>query len=98
MTFADALEDWTDIEVAAERLAMALGVLPEGSGLAAKWVYYSSNPLGDGLYSTLDALTALGFLEKRGEPDFQYRVAPGFRGHLGIEEIWQRCAPGDGMG
>jgi lactoylglutathione lyase len=85
------LTDWTDIDVAAHQLAQCLGALPERSAMNdAKWVYWSNNPLGLELVALLDRLTALGLLEKRDEPDYQYRVAPQFRSRLGVEEVWQR--------
>jgi catechol 2,3-dioxygenase-like lactoylglutathione lyase family enzyme len=58
----------------------------------AKWVYWSNNPLGIELVALLDRMTALGFLEKRVEPDYQYRLAPQFRSNLRVEEIWRRFA------
>ena len=93
MTLAAFLANWTDIDVAAHELARCLGALPEGSAMAdAKWVYWSNNPLGIELVALLDRLTTLGLLEKRAEPDHQYRVAPQFRSSLGLEEIWRRFA------
>jgi catechol 2,3-dioxygenase-like lactoylglutathione lyase family enzyme len=56
----------------------------------AKWVYWSNNPLGNELDALLDRLVALGVLEKREEPDYQYRIATGFQPLLGIEEIWRQ--------
>lgn len=91
VTLAAFLTDWTDIDVAAHELARRLGALPECSAMGdAKWVYWSNNPLGIELVALLDRLTALGLLEKRDEPDHQYRLAPQFRSHLGVEQIWQR--------
>jgi catechol 2,3-dioxygenase-like lactoylglutathione lyase family enzyme len=91
VTLAASLADWTDVDVAAHELARCLGALPEGSAMSdAKWVYWSNNPLGIELVALLDRLTALGLLEKRDEPDHQYRVAPEFRASLGVQEIWQR--------
>jgi hypothetical protein len=91
MTLGAFLADWTDVDVAAHELARSLGAMPERSAMSdAKWVYWSNNPLGIELVALLERLTVLGFLEKRDEPDYQYRVAPRFRSRLGIEEIWQR--------
>jgi lactoylglutathione lyase len=92
-TFASSLVDWTDIDIAAAALARSLGLLPSDRIYDAKWVFWSRNPLGDELFLLLDRLTALGLLEKRDEPDFQYRVRPEFRNGLGVEEIWQRARP-----
>jgi catechol 2,3-dioxygenase-like lactoylglutathione lyase family enzyme len=91
VTLTASLTDWTDIDVAAHQLARCLGVLPERSAMNdAKWVYWSNNPLGLELVGLLDRLTTIGVLEKRDEPDYQYRVAPQFRSRLGVEELWQR--------
>lgn len=91
MTLTAFLLDWTDIDVAAHELARCLGVLPERSAMAdAKWIYWSNNALGRELVALLDRLTALGLLEKRDEPDYQYRVAPQFRSRLGVDEIWKQ--------
>jgi hypothetical protein len=81
-----ALADWTDIEEAAHVLAQRLGVVPPELAMHdVKWVYWSNNPLGNMLYGMLDQLVELGALEKREEPDLQYRwcsayrIAPGDR-------------------
>jgi hypothetical protein len=44
-----------------------------------KWVYWSENPLGTMLHSTLERLSDLGVLEKREEPDVQYRWCSAYR-------------------
>jgi hypothetical protein len=88
------LTDWTDIDAATHELARCLGVLPAHATIAdAKWVYWSSNPLGTELVAMLERLTALGFLEKRDEPDQQYRIAPHFQSSLGVEQVWRTSAP-----
>ncbi len=46
----------------------------------AKHVFWSTNPVGNMLYAMLDQMVAVGILEKRDEPDFQYRWNPSFRG------------------
>ena len=93
MSLAAFLVDWTDMDVAAHDLARALGILPERSTMSdAKWVYWSNNLLGNKLVDLLDSLTAVGFLEKRNEPDFQYRIAPEFRSRLDVEKVWQHFA------
>jgi catechol 2,3-dioxygenase-like lactoylglutathione lyase family enzyme len=93
VTLRTFLTDWTDIDVAAHELARCLGVLPDRSRMSdAKWVYWSNGALGDELVVLLDRLVALGVLEKRDEPDYQYRVSTQFEARLGIEGIWQRLA------
>ncbi len=85
-----ALRDWTDIDFAAHELAKSLGVMPLRSTINdAKWVYWTNNPLGDELVILLDRLVNLGFLEKREEPDLQYRVDETFPGKLKIDDVWR---------
>jgi len=49
-----------------------------------KLVYWSANPLGEALVRTLDQYVALGILEKRDEPDFQYRWSAEYKKHVGL--------------
>jgi len=44
-----------------------------------KWIYWSENSLGTMLHSTLERLSDLGVLEKREEPDLQYRWCSAYR-------------------
>ena len=79
-TLRVTLADWTDIDASAHVLAQCLGIMPSGLGMnEAKWVYWSDNPLGNLLYGTLERLLELGALEKREEPDLQYRWRSGYR-------------------
>jgi catechol 2,3-dioxygenase-like lactoylglutathione lyase family enzyme len=90
-TLAATLSDWVDIDVAAHALARALGVMPINSAMSdAKWVYWSNNPLGNELVILLDRLVELGFLEKRDEPDIQYRTQPDFPRTLDILDLWAK--------
>ncbi|BEP15053.1 hypothetical protein acdb102_33640 [Acidothermaceae bacterium B102] len=73
MTFADALSDWTDADLACFRLGVELGVLPEGTFHSHKGLLWTDNPLGNGLYEALVALTNARILEQRLEPDNQFR-------------------------
>jgi hypothetical protein len=74
MTLRESLQDWTDIDVAAWRLAQVIGVIGSDKELRdIKWMFFSANPVGDALYRSLDELRMAGVLEKRDEPDFQYR-------------------------
>ena len=78
-TLRIALTDWTDFDMSAHVLAQCLGIMPAGLGMnEAKWVYWSDNPLGNLLYGTLERLLELGALEKREEPDLQYRWCSGY--------------------
>jgi hypothetical protein len=79
-TFVAQLKDWTDWDVAAYVLAKSLGIIPEGLNFASdtKYVFWTSNALGDGLRDTLDCLVRTGVLEYRDEPDQQFRVSTDF--------------------
>jgi len=79
-TLRVALADWTDFDASAHALAQCVGIMPSHQEMKeAKWVYWSENPLGDMLYSTLEHLVELSVLEKRVEPDLQYRWCSTFR-------------------
>jgi hypothetical protein len=76
-----SLSDWTDIDIAQYRLAVSLGLMPDGAWHAgAKGVFWTDNPMGNALAAILDTLTDANVLEKRDEPDFQYRWNPDFTG------------------
>ena len=79
-TLRTSLAEWTGIEEAAHALAQCLGVVPSELEMQEiKWVYWSSNPLGNMLYRVLDHLVELGALQKREEPDLQYRWCSAYR-------------------
>ena len=80
-TLRDGLTEWTDWDVAGFSLAVCLGLMPaqEGWGLT-KPVFWSDNPIGNVLYQILDELVAIEVLERREEPDRQYRWNPRFKG------------------
>jgi hypothetical protein len=83
-TLRVALADWTDFDVSAHVLAQCLGIMPSGLGMKeAKSVYWSDNPLGNMLYATLERLLELGALERREEPDLQYRWCSDYRVDMG---------------
>ena len=79
----ERLRDWLDWDSAAYWLAISLGLMKDEPGLfqgPAKHVFWSNNPVGNMLYAMLDQMVAVGILEKRDEPDFQYRWNSTFRG------------------
>lgn len=87
----ERLAGWTDWDGAAYQLGACLGFWPEfgapvsvegwhDSWHGVKGVMWSANPLGDGLYHFLDALVEAGCLERREEPDIQYRWNPNYKG------------------
>src|SRR5215470_6516308 len=79
-TLRVALADWTDFDASAHVLAQCLGIMPSERGMKEeKWIYWSDNPLGNMLFGTLESLVELRVLEKREEPDLQYRWCSSYR-------------------
>ncbi len=75
------LGEWTDWDGAAYSLGVSLGLIPDTQGRGApKGVFWSNHPTGMMLYAMLDELVKHGVLEKRDEPDFQYRWNASYRG------------------
>lgn len=74
-TLKEKLSEWTDIDYAAFCLAQRLGLmnLDVRFQLEAKHVFWTNNPVGNTLYSMLEQLAELEFLEYREEPDLQYK-------------------------
>lgn len=95
----ERLTNWIDWDGAAYQLGACLGFWPEfGAPPAvegqsndcwngAKGVMWSANPLGDGLCHFLDALVEEGCLERREEPDIQYRWNPDYKGPADIISV-----------
>src|SRR5690348_879086 len=80
-TLRESLGDWIDIDGAGCALGVCLGLIPAREGWGRhKHVFWSNNPIGNMLYKMLDDLVAEGVLEKREEPDSQYRWYKAFRG------------------
>ncbi|GAA2556550.1 hypothetical protein GCM10010435_29030 [Winogradskya consettensis] len=69
MAFEDDLADWTHWDGAAFRLGRALGLFTDRGFTESKWVFWTANPLGDGLHEALLALVQAGVLDRREEPD-----------------------------
>ena len=80
----DTLADWASPDIAAYKLACALGILPPENGSFegfrdAKALFGAASPLGDVLGSTLDRLAEAGVLEF--EPNrLKYRWNTKFKG------------------
>jgi hypothetical protein len=73
VTLADDLADWTDWDYAGYSLGLQLGILSGDFAVANKAVFWTDNPLGNGLHDALLALVTAGVLERREEPDEQFR-------------------------
>ena len=77
-----SLAEWTDADVASYYVAVALGVAPNPESErdcwgGKKWMFWSANPLGEGLYRVLEMLTESGVLEKD-EEEMKFRWNPRF--------------------
>ena len=79
MTLRESLADWSDWDVAAFALGVSIGLFSEWTNgpLPHKGIFWSANPIGDALHEALNALVRGGVLERREEPDVQYRWRAG---------------------
>lgn len=74
MTLSSSLREWTDSDGAAYHLAVALGVIEPGTSFAeSKWIFWSDNPLGNGLHAALLALVDAGVIESRHDEAFRWK-------------------------
>jgi hypothetical protein len=85
MSLREDLADWTDWDGAAHALAQSIGLMDRSLSINtdAKHLYWSDNPIGKALQAALESFTAAGFLERREEPDIQFRWRAAFRGSWG---------------
>lgn len=81
----ESMTEWTDIDMACASLATAIGILKYPSSKPGqdpwdghKWIFWTNNPLGNGLYEILHRLVDLGVLDYRDDPDTQLRWSPTF--------------------
>lgn len=78
-TLKELLVEWTDFDYAAFQVGVVFGLWPpEGEDQASfrlknKHVFWTNNPLGNALHQILNSLVKCGILERRDEPDLQYR-------------------------
>jgi predicted enzyme related to lactoylglutathione lyase len=80
-TLRETLSDWVDVDNAGCAMGVCIGLIPPSEGWARhKHVFWSNNPIGNMLYKWIDDLVAAGVLEKRDEPDIQYRWNKNFIG------------------
>ena len=82
MNLRTELGEWVDWDIAAYYLAQSLGMMDEKVSFAtdAKHVFWADNPIGNTLQSILNELVSCRVLERRDEPDIQYRWNPEFKG------------------
>ena len=83
ITLRETLRSWTDWDGAAYCLAVALGLIdPARAPLQtkAKHVFWSQHEVGGALHDMLEILVKLGVIERREEPDTQYRWNQDYRG------------------
>lgn len=74
MDLGEGLAVWTDWDGAMFVLGRALGIFAESESFAdLKGVFWSNNPLGNALHEILLQLVAAGVVERRDEPDEQFR-------------------------
>jgi hypothetical protein len=80
-TLRERLADWTDWDIAGFQLARSLSLIAEDANFQTdtKHIFWSNNPTGDMLHRMLQQLVVIGALEKRDEPDDQYRWNPNFQ-------------------
>ncbi|MFC7242660.1 hypothetical protein ACFQO7_09225 [Catellatospora aurea] len=77
MSLKDRLSDWVDADGAAYSLALELGVFDQGIPFGeVKYLFWTVNPVGDGLHAALLVLVEAGVLEMR--DDHAFRWSPGF--------------------
>lgn len=71
---SEGLLEWTDWDGGAFVAGRSLGVFAESEAFTeVKWVFWTDNPLGNALHEVLLQLAAAEVLERREEPDEQFR-------------------------
>jgi hypothetical protein len=70
VTLAEDLSDWTDDDVACFKLGVNIGLFDEDTFQSRKGLFWTDNPVGNGLYKSLVALADAGVLDRR---DGQFR-------------------------
>ena len=90
----ERLSGWTSWDIAMYHIGACLGFWPEfgapydhDSWHGVKGVIWSGNPLGDALSNFIVALSEEGCLERREEPDIEYRWNPNYKGEADIMSI-----------
>ncbi|MFJ4336590.1 hypothetical protein [Streptomyces sp. NPDC088915] len=74
MGLSEGLAEWNDWDGAAFEVGRSLGIFSEAEKFTqVKRVFWTDNPLGNALHEVLLQLAAAGVLERREEPDEQFR-------------------------
>jgi len=74
MSLAEDLAEWLDWDLAAYLFGRSLGLFQnQAFQTDAKHVFWTDNDLGNGLHDALLALARAGVLERREQPDEQFR-------------------------
>jgi hypothetical protein len=73
VTLAVDLAQWTDWDAAAFVLGLNLGLFQNSQFAGVKYIFWSDTELGEGLHDALLALVRAGVLDRREEPDEQFR-------------------------
>lgn len=74
MNLAKGLDDWNYWDGAAYEVGRSLGIFGESETfLQVKGVFWTDNPMGNALHEILLQLVSAGVLERREEPDEQFR-------------------------
>lgn len=83
----ERLTGWREWDIAMYEVGACLGFWPEFGAPpgedqwhGTKGVMWSANPLGDTLSDFIISLTKAGVLERRDEPDIEYRWNPNYKG------------------
>lgn len=83
------LADWSDWDMAALSYGAAIGVFDDASRRQVRRVVLSDNDLGSGLHDGVMALVTAGVLERREQPEEQFRwVFAGPKSLPGALESW----------
>lgn len=94
----ERLSGWTSWDLALYHLGACLGFWPEfgapgdATGPFDPWhgikgVIWSANALGDAMSDFVVALNKAGVLERRDEPDIEYRWNPNYKGEADLISI-----------
>ena len=74
MSLRDDLPDWSDWDGAEASLAEHLGLIDTAQGFGGrKGIFWSNNPVGNALMDCLTRLADAEVLNRRDEPDIQFR-------------------------